>query len=281
MTNSTISSLVETLTELENKFNDFEYPKVSIVIPTLNCAKLISITLESVLEQQYPHFEVFIIDAGSTDRTLDVVKGFKDKRVSIISVSSYQRYEMLNTGISHATGLYINFLFPGDFYIYHQTIKYLMALALEHEQPELVFCGTLLRDGKSEVKALYRHLSLKLLRKGNQPTSLQSCWFLTSVIRSLGKFNTHYSLRGGYDLFCRFAMANHLRAVSSARILTDYDLRWVTWRMVFKHFFETMRTIFKYFGFFTTVKWLLFHQKDAFRFLRLWIRSTRVAVFGR
>lgn len=281
VTNSTISSLVETLTELESRFNDFEYPKVSIVIPTLNCAKLISITLESVLEQQYPNFEVFIIDAGSTDRTLDVVKGFKDKRVSIVSVSSYQRYEMLNTGISHATGLYINFLFPGDFYIYNQTIRYLMALALRHEEPELVFCGTLLRDGKSEVKLLYRHLSLRLLRKGSQPTSLQSCWFLTSVVRSLGKFNPYYSLRGGYDLFCRFAIRSNLRTVSSARILTDYDLRWVTWRMVFRHFFETMITIFKYFGFFTTLKWLLFHQKDAFRFLQLWMRSAKVALFGR
>lgn len=277
----TISSALESLTKLEDKFNDFEYPKVSIVIPTFNCSESITVTLESVLGQRYHDFEVFIIDAGSTDRTLDIVKGFRDKRVSIVSVSNYARYEMLNTGISHATGHYINFLFPGDFYIWNQTIMHMMALALGHDKPQLVFCGTLLRDGKNEVKVLYRHLSLKLLKRGNQPTSLQSCWFSASILRSLGKFNTHYRLRGGYDLLCRFALTRNLKTVSSSRVLTDYDLRWVTSRMVFRHFWETFTTIFKYFGFFTTLKWFILHQKDASRFLKLWMRSTRLALFGR
>lgn len=275
-----IDDLIRQISVDESKYQDYEYPKVSIVIPTYNSAKDVRASLESLLEQEYPDYEILVIDGGSTDRTLEVIKAMRDERVHIYSVSSQQRYEMLNKGISQASGAYINFLFPGDFYIYRDTLKHMMSLALENNKPHIVYCGSLLRDGKSEVKILYRPFNLKLLQQGQQPTSLQSIWFRADTFREIGKFRTVYELRGGYELLCRFALNRDLRAVGTHRVLTDYDLRWVTKTMVFRHFVETLRIILIYFGFIDAARWLC-NQKDGKRFFKLWYRNLRVAFMGK
>ncbi|CCB91661.1 putative glycosyltransferase [Waddlia chondrophila 2032/99] len=265
----------------QDKFNyqDYQYPEVSVVIPCFNhCAK-IALTLDSILGQNYFKYEVLVIDAGSTDRTLEVVKSYRDERIRIYSVSGYKRYEMLNKGISQASGSYVNCLFPGDFYIYPDALLFIMETALDRNLPDLVYCGTLLRDGRSDPKILYREMTLNLLKRGQQPTSLQSCWFKTETIRSLGKFNTNYKLRGGYELICRFMAHPGLRAVSTKRVLTDYDLRHVTRAMVFSHFIETLKIVRQYFGLKAMIRWL-FIQKDFKRLLKIWWRQVKMAFIG-
>lgn len=257
-----------------------EWPKVSIIIPTFNCAQTISLTIESLLDQDYPDFEIVVVDGGSKDRTLELVKTFRQNQIRIYSLPISQRYEMLNKGISHALGRYINCLFPGDFYISRFTLQQMMHLAIEKHQPHLVYCGTLLRDGKSLVKSLYRPLDVELLKNGHQPTSLQSCWFRIDTFRELGKFNPKYDVRGGFELLCRYIKHPEFRTASIHRILTDYDLRWVSRSMILQHFWETCITIWRYYGCLATVSWL-FRQKDASRFLKLWWRNIRIAFFGR
>lgn len=257
----------------------YEWPKVSIVIPTYNCAQTISLTIESLLEQDYSNYEILIVDGGSRDRTLELIKTFRQDRIRIYSLPISQRYEMLNKGISHALGRYINCLFPGDFYISRTTLQQIMELAIKEKHPHLIYCGTLLRNGKSEVKSLYRVLDLDLLKSGQQPTSLQSCWFRTDIFRELGKFNSKYSLRGCYEWLCRYMMHADFRTVSIHRILTDYDLRWVTRSMILQHFWETFTTVLYYYGPMATVRWF-FRQKDGSRFLKLWWRNVRIAFFG-
>lgn len=270
----------EKLLQDEYAYKDDEYPLVSIIIPTLNCAHLIDLTIENLLDQEYPLLEIIIIDAGSTDRTLEVVKSYRQHNIRVYSVSSFFRYEMLNKGISLASGLYLNFLFPGDFYISRTVLKYMMGMALAHSSPHLVFSGTLLRDGKAEVKILYRELSENLLKRGQQPTSIESCWFRKDVFQMIGKFDTSYELRGGYELLCRFLLKGDLQYAGTSKILTDYDLRFVTQEMVLIHFKETFRTIYRYFGFVTLLKWLMI-QKDGKRYLKLWYRRLHAAFMGR
>ena len=270
----------EALLEENKKYNDYEFPSVSVIIPTFNSTEKISLTLESVLEQIYPDFEIIIVDAGSTDRTLEVIKNYRDERIRLYSIPGYQRYEMLNKGISQAKGEYINCLFPGDFYIHQKTLVQIMEAALDDEKPSLVYCGTLIRDGKSDPKVLFRPLSLKLLKKGQQPTSLQSCWFRRDTLRNLGKFNTSYQMRGGFELMCRFGLTTGLRERSVSRVLTDYDLRLVTRSMVWCHFTETLRTLYSFFGIIPTIKWL-FVQKDFSRIIHIWWKSIKTAFIGR
>ena len=258
------------------KYEDYEYPLVSVIIPTYDCCEKISPTIESILNQDYPSLEIIVVDNASQDRTLRVVKNFHDDRISIYSVSGYERYEILNKGISQAKGEYINCLFPGDFYVHGSVLLEMMELALENKKPDLVYCGTLIRDGVNDPKILYRPLSIKNLKKGRQPTSLQSCWFLADLFEKLGKFDTTLTIRGGFELMCRIVLNPKLRVASSNKILTDYDLRHITRSMVNSHFFETMRAIRTHFGIVTAIKWLWF-QRDLRRVIRIWFRSIKAA----
>jgi len=273
------SALWEKLLSKKSVFHDYEFPKVSVVIPVFNCAQTISLTIDSVISQCYPDFEIVIVDAGSTDRTIEVIKGYRDERIIVYSVSNYQPYEMLNKGVSQADGLYINFLFPGDYYLYNEVLATMMTLALEESKPSLVYCGTLLRYGRKEPQILYRTLEGASLRCGQQPTSLQSCWIQKDVFDKVGKFDTSLELRGGYDLMCRFHLYDTLDWVSTTRVLTDYDLRMLTKELVVTHFKETLRVVYRYFGFSTAFRWVI-SQKDFIRYFRLWINGVRVALFG-
>lgn len=230
--------------------------------------------------QEYPDMQVIIVDAGSTDGTLELVRSWRDDRISICTVSSYNRAEMLNKGISQAVGVYVNFLFPGDYYIYGETLKFMMALALDHKKPSLLFCGTLLRDGRQEPKIQFSHLSIKLLRKGEQPTTLQSCWFRLDVFEIVGKFDPYYGLRTSMEWMCRFCKKGNLKAISCRRILIDYERRSVTRTALKRHFIDTFEVIKDHFGIWQAVKWL-FNQREWMQFIRGWWRGVKYSVLGR
>lgn len=273
--NKTLSSLYDKISPFEGRYKAEEFPKISIIIPTYNCASLISITLEGILNQDYPSYEIIIVDC-STDRTLEIVRSFHSDKIHILSVEQCNRYEMLNKGLSQAHGVYVSFLFPGDFYLHYQALKHMMTLALENHFPPILYAGTLIRNGKSEAKILFREFSCELLKRGQQPTTLQSCIFRTDTLRAIGKFNTKYKKKGGFELMCRYSLKKDFQFVAVNRVLMDYDLRLVTRGMTIVHFWETMKIIKKSFGFPAMLAWL-FHQKDFSRIMKSWWHRIKIA----
>lgn len=259
-----------------SEYFDYLYPKVSIVIPTFNSSQNIAKTLRHVLNESYPDFEVILVDAGSSDKTLEIVNSFFDPRIRICSVTTYQLYEMMNKGISLATGEYINFLSPGDYYLSVNTIKTIMDLAVEHDKPHLVYGASLLRHGISEPRVIKRDLSAKLLQKGLQPSAVQSMWFHKDLFRIIGKFKTKYKLRGELDLFCRFVLSPGLQAVATNHVMIDFELKPLKLKYVIIHFKETFSVVIHHFGFWKAFKWL-FIQKDTVRILKLWLQGVRSA----
>lgn len=255
-------------------------PRITIVIPTCNDARKIGITLENILAQNYPDFEVLVIDAASSDRTIEIVKSFRNEKIRLSSVSSYNRYEMLNKGIFLARGVYINFMFPGDYYLQKETFQIMMQLAHSKDFASLVYCGCLIREGEKEAKFLFRNFNLEQIKRGRQPTSLQSIWFHKQVFQEIGKFDTRYTLRGGFDLMCRFIMDERLTHAGTRRILTDYDLRTLTKEMLISHFKETSKIIKAHFGTFTMLKWLV-RERDLKRYLRYVVNSFKKALVGK
>ena len=88
-------------------------PTVSVIIPEYNRSKLLSLAIESALNQTYQDLEIIVIDDGSTDNTKEVVEGFikQDSRVKYIQHENNKGASAArNTGIMSAKGEYIAFL---------------------------------------------------------------------------------------------------------------------------------------------------------------------------
>ena len=83
-------------TKEKNNLNADRYPKVSIVVPVLNRERVIGRCLQSLMELDYPSFEVIVVDNGSTDRTKEIASTF-----SVLLVIEERRgpYAARNTGI--------------------------------------------------------------------------------------------------------------------------------------------------------------------------------------
>lgn len=262
-----------------------EHLRVSIVVPTLDAAELIDITLDSLFGQDYENFEVIIVDGGSRDRTLEFVKNRRDERLRVYSVAGQSLYEMLNRGSKVAGGRYINFVMPGDFYLHPRVLATVMEVAekarlqTEEELPDLVRCGSVVRHGPEELKILNRKLSKELLARGLQPTSLQALWIRLDTFRQLGLFNGDYQVRGGFDFLCRFVKREGLTSVSTTHVLLDFTVRKLRVRRIFRHFWETLVSLRRHFGLVPAIRFL-FIQKDFVRIGRLLSERFRQAFGG-
>jgi glycosyltransferase len=83
--------------------------KISIVTCALNSTSTIKKSIKSVQKQTYKNIEHLIIDGGSTDGTLEVVKKIKDKKINLFSSLDNGFYDALNKGIKFTT-LKVNFI---------------------------------------------------------------------------------------------------------------------------------------------------------------------------
>ncbi len=94
-----------------------EYPKLSVITASFNQAEFLERTILSVLNQNYPNVEHIIIDGGSTDGTLDILKKYGDRIAFWVSESDAGQTNAINKGISMATGDFIGFQNSDDIYL--------------------------------------------------------------------------------------------------------------------------------------------------------------------
>ena len=89
---------------------------VSVIIPLYNCERYIAQAIESILNQTYKKFELIVVDDGSTDCSLKIVKTFRDERIKIISRKNGGLAKARNSGITEAKGEIAGFLDADDYW---------------------------------------------------------------------------------------------------------------------------------------------------------------------
>lgn len=89
-------------------------PLISIITVVFNGEKYLEETIKSIINQTYDNIEYIIIDGGSTDGTLNIIKKYEDKIDRWISEKDSGIYDAMNKGIDIATGKWINFMNVGD-----------------------------------------------------------------------------------------------------------------------------------------------------------------------
>ncbi|HEY8933794.1 MAG TPA: glycosyltransferase family A protein [Cyclobacteriaceae bacterium] len=179
----------------------------SVIIPSYNRADLIAATLDSVFEQRWFHFEVIVVNDGSTDNTADIVAPYlADARLRYYEIQNSERGAARNFGVSKSKGDYITFLDSDDLFLpWHlqvaaQKIKETRDIPVFHLAYEMLH-----PDGRVDKnQALPSPVNNKLL-EGN----FLSCIgvFLRRDVILENKFDEDRSLSGSedYELWMRIA----------------------------------------------------------------------------
>ena len=96
-------------------YNDtIEWPKISIITPSLNQGQFIEETIRSVLLQNYPNLEYIIIDGGSTDNSVEIIKRYEKWITYWVSETDSGQSHAINKGFMHCTGEITNWLNSDD-----------------------------------------------------------------------------------------------------------------------------------------------------------------------
>lgn len=100
-----------------------EYPLITVITVAYNVYSTIEQTILSVINQTYPYIEYIIIDGGSTDGTIDIIKKYSSKISYWISEPDKGIYDAMNKGIHIAKGKWINFMNSGDTFYNNNVIE--------------------------------------------------------------------------------------------------------------------------------------------------------------
>lgn len=185
---------------------------ISVIIPTYNSEKWIRPTIDSVLRQTYPDFELIVIDDGSSDDTVEVVNGMADPR---IGVYQYPKAEVngpaagRNRGLAHALGEFIAFMDHDDMWQPEKLAAQLSALQM-NPQAALAYSWVDAIDEDGHNKG---PVSQKVVNGHAFDELLEGCFLWTgsnplirsSVFQDVGYFSEDVGLADDWDMWLRMA----------------------------------------------------------------------------
>ncbi len=183
------------------------YPKISIITPSYNQGQYIEQTIRSVLLQNYPNLEYIVIDGGSTDNTVEILKKY-DKFITYwVSEKDNGQSDAINKGIAQATGQIFNWLNSDDYYAAN-ALKTIGELFAKH-QPKIVCTQTYYMQSDETLIATnaFTPIHKTLLQTIGQATINQpGMFFDLERIKRLGGVNELLHFAMDWELWLRYLL---------------------------------------------------------------------------
>ena len=174
-----------------------QQPTFSIITITYNASRWAEQTFLNVLSQSYPHIEYIVIDGGSTDGTVDIIKRYESGFAYWVSEPDKGIYDAMNKGLQKATGDYVWFINAGDSLCTADTVQRVASLIQKRKAlPDVVYGETNIVDEEG------RSLGLRRLKA---PRKLSWKSFRMGVLVCHQSFITKRTIAPLYDLQYRYS----------------------------------------------------------------------------
>lgn len=179
-------------------------PLISVITVAFNAEKHLEKTLLSIINQTYGNIEYIILDGGSVDGTLDIIKKYDEKIDYWVSEKDAGIYDAMNKGIMLSNGEWLNFMNAGDMFFNNEVLH---DISIHLKKAGLVYGNhaIYLKDSNK-----HQSIDMKRLRyRKNLPYCHQSLFIHKSWAHQF-PFDLNYRIASDYDQFlkCKFAGAS-------------------------------------------------------------------------
>lgn len=190
--------------------------KISIITATWNSSATLRDTMESVLSQTYSDIEHIIVDGGSSDNTMEIVRELEPRYLGHLRYVSDQDkgiYDAMNKGIAMATGDIVGILNSDDFYTSDSILSAVVS-AFEDGNIDAVY-GDIhyVQDDDLQKCTRYyssKHFHRRWMRLGFMPAH-PSFYCRKEIYEKYGGFNLSYKIAADFECLLRFIFVHKIR----------------------------------------------------------------------
>ncbi len=218
----------------ESRSSTMALPSVSVVIPTYNRAGKLRRAVQSVLCQNYPSFEIVVVDDGSTDNTEAVVRAFSDERIRYVRMPTNMGANAArNMGIRAATADFVAFQDSDDEWLADKLLKQMRVFIASPPDVGVVYGGFIRCDGKqtsyvpgNDVKKHSGHLLDELL--GGNFVGTPTAIVRRESLLKVGLFDEKLPRLQDWELFIRLARQYRFVCIDEPLVVEYHDADCIT-----------------------------------------------------
>lgn len=203
------------------------YPRVSIVSPSFNQAHFIEETICSVLNQSYPNIEYIIIDGGSNDGSIEIIRKYEKKISYWVSEKDEGQTDAINKGLSIATGSILAYLNTDDTYL-PSTVETVVNFFMKNPNVFMVYGDIFQINEQSQIikRVNPGNIDYHKLLSGSFYLPQPSVFIKRELWENLGKFDKDLNLAMDLDYWIRvylnrYAISYINESLAQVRIYPD------------------------------------------------------------
>jgi GT2 family glycosyltransferase len=188
--------------------NESQWPRVSIVTPSCNQGRFLEETIRSVLLQDYPNLEYFIMDGGSTDSSVEIVRKYEPWLTYWESEQDRGQSHAINKGWQRATGEIVAWLNSDDTYAW-DTIRNAASFFVSHPEVDMIYgnCSKVDENGSRIGECPTRPFDMRALVCNEWFISQPTVFMRRKVLEGVGPLNEGLHLVMDWELWLRVALA--------------------------------------------------------------------------
>jgi glycosyltransferase involved in cell wall biosynthesis len=194
------------------KKNNKNEPLITIITAVLNNEKYLEESILSLHNQKYENYEHIILDGGSSDKTIDIIKKYEDKIDYWCSGKDRGIYDAFNNGMKLARGEYIGFLNSDDYYS-NNTLEILTKYIRNNPNKDFIFGAV-----KKHWGVLHGYKPYKIYWSWGFYSSHSTGFFIKNEsAKKVGFYNLKYKYSSDYDYFFRMIVKKKLQGVGTKK----------------------------------------------------------------